>query len=303
MSEQTTLQLYTGDMTGYFSASQLAELDKRLDPRLISQRSSGGSNKVKYIEGHDAIDQANRIFGYGNWSYRPVSIEQVVLYDPLTGEAVGIEYKAVIELTVRGAIGPIVDIGSQPVSTWNVFDQVMQRRTSDAKYNHAPVDESPFTPLETKNARAVIVDAHEAAKKGAVTDGLKRCLRAYGDQFGNGLYGDGHTDLSINEERPANERPRPAQRPPQQPAARPAAIAAPPVASEQQPAHAPSVEVLSRRCTALNRNFPSVIRSVCGQTVDPNQLTGEQRVKIDELLGKWEVMEQEKQAAKQQSAA
>ena len=37
------------------------------------------------------------------------------------------------------------------------------------------------------------VEGHETAWKGAVTDALKRALRSYGDQFGNGLYGDGTT--------------------------------------------------------------------------------------------------------------
>ena len=34
------------------------------------------------------------------------------------------------------------------------------------------------------------VEGHETAYKGAVTDALKRALRSFGDQFGNGLYGD-----------------------------------------------------------------------------------------------------------------
>ena len=33
-------------------------------------------------------------------------------------------------------------------------------------------------------------EGHETAAKGAVTDGLKRALRSFGDRFGNGLYGD-----------------------------------------------------------------------------------------------------------------
>ena len=33
-------------------------------------------------------------------------------------------------------------------------------------------------------------DGHETAVKGAVTDGMKRALRSFGDRFGNGLYGD-----------------------------------------------------------------------------------------------------------------
>lgn len=189
------IQLYTGETNDYYSSEQVAELNKPLDQRLVSKRKGGSNRMLSYIEGHDAIDQANRIFGYGNWAYEPVSLEQVVLIDPIDGTAVGIEYKALVKLTVRGAIAPIVDVGSQPVATWSVEDQVMGRRVNDAKYKHTEVDDSPFTLLEKRNARAVIVEAHEQAKKGAVTDALKRCLRAFGEQFGNGLYGDGHVDL------------------------------------------------------------------------------------------------------------
>lgn len=190
----TDIKLYTGEEEAYFSQGQLNELDKPLDMRLISKRKGGFGKMLSYIEGHDAIDQANRIFGYANWCYRPLSVEQVVLLDPLSGEAVGIEYKSQVELTVRGAIGPIIDIGSQPVATWNVEDQIMQRRLKAA--NGGKVNESEFTLIEKREARAVIVEAHEQAKKGAVTDALKRALRAFGNQFGNGLYGDGHVDLS-----------------------------------------------------------------------------------------------------------
>ncbi len=195
----TGIQLYTGEQEEYFSQEQVGELDKALDPRLVSKRKGGFGRMLSYIEGHDAIDQANRIFGYGNWCYRPLSVEQVVLIDPLSGEAVGIEYKALVELVVRGAIGPIVDIGSQPVATWNVEDQIMQRRLKAA--NGGLINESEFTLIEKREARAVITEAHEQAKKGAVTDALKRALRAFGSQFGNGLYGDGHVDLSEPAER------------------------------------------------------------------------------------------------------
>lgn len=190
----TDIKLDTGEEEVVFSEQQLSELNKPLDQRLVSKRKGGFGRMLSYIEGHDAIDQANRLFGYGNWCYHPLSVEQVVLLDPLSGEAVGIEYKAQVELTVRGAIGPIVDIGSQPVATWNVEDQIMQRRLKAA--NGGKVNEAAFTLIEKREARAVIVDSHEMAKKGSVTDALKRALRAYGNQFGNGLYGDGHVDLS-----------------------------------------------------------------------------------------------------------
>lgn len=213
------IQLYTGEQDNYYSQDQISELNKPLDQRLVSQRKGGSNRTLNYIEGHDAIDQANRIFGYGNWCYEPLSLDQVVLIDPIDGVAVGIEYRALVKLTVRGAVGPIVDVGSQPVATWSVEDQVMGRRINDAKYNHKEVDEGPFTLLEKRNARAVIVESHEQAKKGAVTDALKRCLRAYGNQFGNGLYGDGHVNLdepAQGSTRVVEERQRPAPAPPRQ---------------------------------------------------------------------------------------
>jgi len=177
-----------------FTEKQIAILNAPLDPRFVSERTGGGNAKLKYIEGHDAIDQADRIFGFGNWSYRPLSCNQVVLLDPLTGEAVGVVYKAQVELTVNGC-APIVDVGSQPVATWNVEDYVMKQRQNAVKYGKATTLEGPFTSLEKYKARDAIVSAHEMAEKGSVTDALKRALRVFGEQFGNGLYGDGRVDV------------------------------------------------------------------------------------------------------------
>ncbi len=170
-----------------FTPEQIAELDKPLPKPLISSR-KGTGKMLSYIEGHDAIDQANRIFGYGNWAYRTISCEQTVLLDPATGEPVGIAYKAQVELTVRGAHGPMVEVGSQPVAAWNVTDVVMSRRKQG--------DDGPIQAWEKVTAQRTIVEAHEHAEKGAVTDAMKRALRTYGAQFGNGLYGDGTADIS-----------------------------------------------------------------------------------------------------------
>ncbi len=169
-----------------FTPERIAELDKPLPRPLISNR-KGMGKMLSYIEGHDAIDQANRIFGYGNWAYRTLSCEQTVLLDPVTGEPIGIAYKAQVELTVRGAHGPMIEVGSQPVATWNATDVVMSRRKQG--------DDGPMQAWEKVNAQRTIVEAHEHAEKGAVTDAMKRALRTYGAQFGNGLYGDGTADI------------------------------------------------------------------------------------------------------------
>jgi recombination DNA repair RAD52 pathway protein len=169
-------------MESVFTEKQIIELDKDLNPLLISERQGGSKSILKHIEGHNAIDQANRLFGYGNWGYRTLSCKSVNLIDPCTGESIGITYEAEVELQVKGCM-PISDVGQQACSVWNVEDVVMSRRKKE--------DDSPIQRWEKQNASRTIVDAHEVARKGAVTDAMKRCLRTFGSQFANGLYGDG----------------------------------------------------------------------------------------------------------------
>lgn len=171
-----------------FTSAQLEMLQAPLDPALVSERQGGGGAMLKHIEGHNAIDQANLIFGFGNWSYKPLSVEQVVLRDPLTGEGLGVMYQATVELTVKGC-RPIVDVGCQPVAIACIEDWLANFYANAKKYNR-PVDESDEAVRERlKKARTAIVEAHEMAWKGSVTDGLKRVMRALGRQFGNDLYG------------------------------------------------------------------------------------------------------------------
>lgn len=174
-------------MESVFDQKQIAELEKDLNPLLISERKGGGGSTLKHIEGHNAIDQANRLFGYGNWGYKTLSITQHVILDPCTGEAIGITYEAEVELQVKGCM-PVSDVGQQAVSTWNVEDVVMSRRK---KREDGTVDDSPPQRWERQNAQRTIVDAHEVARKGSATDAMKRALRTFGSQFANGLYGDG----------------------------------------------------------------------------------------------------------------
>ena len=131
-------------------------LAQPLDPALVSQRRGRGNRTFAYLEGHVAIDQANRIFGYGGWGHElvgDVALREVESLDPKTGEVTrAYAYSAVVRVTVPGA-PPRTDVGFHPVTE------------------------------ET-------AEGHDTAIKGAVTDGMKRGLRTYGQQFGNGLYGD-----------------------------------------------------------------------------------------------------------------
>ena len=139
-------------------------LEQPLDPSLVSRRDGRGNRSYEYIEGHTVIDQANRIFGYGAWGYElvgDVSLRRMEKVDVRTGEVkVNYAYSAPVRVSVVGA-PPRTDIGF-----------------------HVVTDDNP--------------EGHETAAKGAVTDGLKRALRSFGDRFGNGLYGD---------QPPANGRP------------------------------------------------------------------------------------------------
>ena len=152
-------------------------LAQPLDPQLISQRKGRGGRKFDYIEGHTAIDQANRIFGFGGWGYDligDVTLRPIEQTNSRTGEVTSTPaYSAVVRVTVPGAPSR-TDVGFQPVA-----------------------EESP--------------EGHETAFKGAVTDALKRALRSFGDRFGNGLYGDPPTTNSGNRRESSRPTERQAQ--------------------------------------------------------------------------------------------
>ncbi|MDE2838686.1 MAG: RAD52 family DNA repair protein [Chloroflexota bacterium] len=137
------------------------ELERPLDPNLISFRKGRKGGTYPYIEGHTAIDEANRIFGYGGWGYELVGeVTQWVTerVDSDTGQVNrSCSYAAAVRVTVPGA-QPRADVGF-----------------------HTVADES--------------AEGHETAYKAAVTDGLKRALRSFGGRFGNSLYGDGVADV------------------------------------------------------------------------------------------------------------
>ncbi len=162
-------------------------LAQPLDPQLVSQRKGRGGRKFDYIEGHTAIDQANRIFGFGGWGYElvgDVTLRQIESMDSRSGEITrSAAYSATVKVIVPGAPSR-TDVGFQAVT-----------------------DDS--------------ADGHETAFKGAVTDALKRALRSFGDRFGNGLYGDPPTSTrSSRQPGPAPElrqQPQPERRSEPQP--------------------------------------------------------------------------------------
>lgn len=137
----------------------IKKLNEPLDAARVKTRSGPGGKKLSYLEGHDCIATANKIFGVGNWGYAVQQIEcvghgKVMVKDPedpeMRLEEHRMMYYAVVELHIADC---------------------------------APITEAGFG--TTRGDRP---EHHEMAVKGAVTDGLKRCLKNYGVQFGLGLY-------------------------------------------------------------------------------------------------------------------
>ncbi len=145
------------DLWDTLPPSVIEKLEQPLDPGLVSQRRGRANRTYSYIEGHTAIDQANRIFGRGGWGYDvigEVTLRDVENTDSKTGEVKTVRaYCATVRVSVTGAL-PRTDVGFHAVAEENA-------------------------------------EGHDTACKGAVTDGLKRALRSFGDQFGNSLNGEG----------------------------------------------------------------------------------------------------------------
>ena len=137
-----------------FSEKILQVLSYDLDPSRIKTREKGNVS-LSYLEGFDIIDTANKIFGYGNWSYSISSLEQVS-QETNQNQNVMICYKAIVSVTV--------------------YDQ-----------HHAKQVSREDVGFGTGISKS-LADSHEGAAKEAVTDAIKRCFRSFGNQFGNSLY-------------------------------------------------------------------------------------------------------------------
>jgi DNA recombination protein Rad52 len=145
-----------------FTDKQIHELNKPLNPKNIVKASSGNLGpKGDYIEGWHAINEANRIFGFDNWSYLILLTKEDV---SLAKDSKGNEqWKAHYTCAVTVHVGDIT--------------------RQDIGYGSGYAKD--------------IGDAIEGATKEAVTDGLKRALRTFGNQFGLALYDKQKTNVGV----------------------------------------------------------------------------------------------------------
>ncbi len=137
-----------------FDKKQLDILNQELDICRIKTREKGNIS-LSYIEGHDVIETANKVFGFGNWSYSISKLEQVSQEQNHNQNQV-ICYKAIVKVLIHSE-NHTLDVSREDVGFG----------TGVAK---------------------TLSDAHEGAAKEAVTDALKRAMRSFGNQFGNSLY-------------------------------------------------------------------------------------------------------------------
>ncbi|XP_062276761.1 DNA repair protein RAD52 homolog isoform X1 [Scomber scombrus] len=122
-------------------------LRQRLGPEYISTRMAGGGQRVCYIEGHRVIGLANEMFGYNGWSHS-ISQQNVDFVDLINGKFyVGVSAFVKVQLK-DGAFHEDVGYGVS----------------------------------EGLKSKALSL---EKARKEAVTDGMKRALKCFGNALGN----------------------------------------------------------------------------------------------------------------------
>ncbi len=143
-------------------------LQAKLDPKNVQPPRQFGP-KGSYIEGWHAMAEANRIFGFGEWSYTISKCQCVSERPRETGKNKNPGFGVTYVATVRVVIGDIAgDVIREDVGAGHGYD----------------------------------IDcglAHESAVKEAVTDALKRALRSFGNPFGLALYDKSRENVGVDQ--------------------------------------------------------------------------------------------------------
>lgn len=158
---------------------QIQALRDRLDPQRIKERAGRGGGKFHYLEGHDDIRTANRIFGFGNWGKTLVEQTEIGAVEvEREGRSGGtaqrgwhVGYRSVVRFTVRGCM---------------------------------PTDGSGYGD-GVEYGPAARVTAQELALKESETDAMKRAMIAFGDQFGLILYAKGDAEAILERDQAADQ--------------------------------------------------------------------------------------------------
>ncbi|KAG6873663.1 hypothetical protein C0995_012597 [Termitomyces sp. Mi166 len=139
-------------------AALQAKLNQKLGPEYISQRPGpGGGPKLTYAEGWKIINLANEVFGFNGWSSSIVNLTTDFIDYNEESRRYNVGATAIVRVTLRDG----------------VFHE-------DVGYGM----------LENSKSKGAALDK---CKKEAVTDGLKRALRNFGNLMGNCLYDKTYT--------------------------------------------------------------------------------------------------------------
>jgi DNA repair and recombination protein RAD52 len=136
-----------------FTPEQIKELNAPLVRSHVKERKQAG-RALSYIEGWHAIAEANRIFGFGDWTRETLEMRCVSEQQRTIGQQQkpgwGVSYVAKVRVTVHGVV-------REGYGTGHGID-------------------------------ADLGLAHESAIKEAETDAMKRALMTFGNPFGLALY-------------------------------------------------------------------------------------------------------------------
>ncbi len=154
-------------MNDFFPSDKIDLLLEDISKEDVKTREGIGSQQLSYIASYHAINEANRIFGFGNWSTEIMHIHQV---DKSVYEKPGYKPddppKEMISISYLCHLKLIVSNGEKTVSH------------EDTGFGNGVAGNNAYG----------IGSCIELASKEAVTDALKRCLRYYGNKFGLSLY-------------------------------------------------------------------------------------------------------------------
>ena len=148
-----------------FSDDTKSALAAKLSPANVKTREQGGS-RVSYIEGWHVIAEANRIFGFDNWTRETIDIKCVSEKER--------------------------EIGKNKVPGWGVTYLCKARVIVDGVAREGcgaghGIDRD-------------LGQAHESAIKEAETDAMKRAFMTFGNPFGLALYDK--TQASVGDDPP-----------------------------------------------------------------------------------------------------
>ena len=148
-----------------FSDDTKSALAAKLSPSSVKTREQGG-RKVSYIEGWHVIAEANRIFGFDNWTRETIDIKCVSEREREIGNAKvpgwGVTYLCKARVIVDG-------VAREGCGAGHGIDRDLGQ-------------------------------AHESAIKEAETDAMKRAFMTFGNPFGLALYDKTQSNVGDDED-------------------------------------------------------------------------------------------------------